>query len=88
MCKEWEEIPKMNLFKRKDFVLLARRKTVLAIGKVEKTRETGVEESERLEEEIKNLQGTLKMRDELEDATEEIHDAVETVDIGLQDVSS
>lgn len=77
LCREWEGVCKMSEFKRKDFVLLARRRMVLIISESDKAREKCVEESVRLEQEIKMLQSTLKMKDELEDATEEWHDAHE-----------
>jgi hypothetical protein len=69
----------MSKFKRKDFVLLARRKMVSIIGEVDKAREGCVEESKRLEKEIKMLQSTLKMKEELKDATEEWHEAQENM---------
>jgi hypothetical protein len=77
--REWEEVSKMSKFKRKDFVLLARRKMVSIIGEVDKAREGCVEESKRLEKEIKMLQSTLKMKEELKDATEEWHEAQENM---------
>ena len=38
MRKEWEEISKISLFKRKDFILLARRKMVSTIGELSNQR--------------------------------------------------
>ncbi|KAF1927695.1 uncharacterized protein M421DRAFT_5961 [Didymella exigua CBS 183.55] len=77
MRKEWEEISKMAAFERKDFVLLARRKIMSTITELEKTREKDVQESKKLEEEIKTLQGVLRVQGELDDATEEFYDAEE-----------
>lgn len=80
MCKEWEEISRMSIFKRKDFVLLARRKLMTTIAELEKVREKEVEESKQLEEEIKNLQSTLRLKNQLEAAAEEeFHDAKEVL---------
>ena len=73
--REWEEVSKMSKEKRKTFVDMAKMKIVSIIGECEKTREKGVQ----LQEEIRNLQSTLKMKDELEDATKEWHDAQESL---------
>lgn len=79
MRREWEEAAKMSKLKRREFVLLARRRIVATVAEMEKMAWKRVEESKRLEGEIRKLQRSLSVRDELEDAKEEWHDAQESL---------
>lgn len=74
MRRKWEEVAKMSKFKRSEFVLLARRGIVATVAEMEKMAGKRVEESKRLEGEIRKLQRSLSVRDELEDAKEEWHE--------------